>query len=65
VYSLLFEGGHRWIDARRYGRLYPISTWWPGLPNELVTDNVFKVMPIPTDECNARGLGSNCEPLGP
>jgi len=30
-----------------------------------VTDNVFKVMPIPTDECNARGLGSNCEPLGP
>jgi len=65
VYSLLFEGGHRWIDARRYSRLYPISTWWPGLPNELVTDNVFKVMPIPTDECNARGLGSNCEPLGP
>ncbi|NIM60897.1 MAG: RagB/SusD family nutrient uptake outer membrane protein, partial [Acidobacteria bacterium] len=20
-YSLLFEGGHRWIDMRRYGRL--------------------------------------------
>ncbi len=21
LYSLMFEGGHRWIDARRYGRL--------------------------------------------
>ena len=65
VYSLLFEGGHRWIDARRYGRLYPIPLVWPGLPNELTSDAVFKVMPIPTDECSARSLPSNCNPLAP
>ena len=65
VYSLLFEGGHRWIDARRYGRLYPNPPAWPGLPNELTSDNVFKVMPIPTDECSARSLAANCSPLGP
>ncbi len=65
VYSLLFEGGHRWIDARRYGRLYAIPGVWPGLPNEIATDTVFKVMPIPTDECSARGLPANCTPLFP
>jgi hypothetical protein len=65
VYSLLFEGGHRWIDARRYGRLYAIPGVWPGLPNAVVGDTVFKAMPIPTDECSARGLPSNCHPLSP
>jgi len=65
VYSLLFEGGHRWIDARRYGRLYPNLPAWPGLPNELPSDNVFQVMPIPTDECSARSLAANCTPLAP
>jgi starch-binding outer membrane protein, SusD/RagB family len=64
VYSLLFEGGHRWIDARRYGRLFPIPGW-PGLPNEVPTDQIFKVMPIPTNECSARGLPDNCTPLTP
>ncbi len=65
VYSLLFEGGHRWIDARRYGRLYSIPGVWPGLPNAVAGDTVFKVMPIPTDECSARGLPANCTPLFP
>ena len=55
VYSLLFEGGHRWIDARRYGRL-------ASLPNPVVGDNIFRVMPIPSDECGARSLPANCTP---
>jgi len=55
VYSLLFEGGHRWIDARRYGRL-------SSLPNPVAGDNVFSVMPIPSDECGARALPANCTP---
>ncbi len=58
LYSLLFEGGHRWIDARRYGRL-------SSLPNPVATDQIFKVMPIPTDECTARSLAANCTPLAP
>ena len=58
VYSLLFEGGHRWIDARRYGRLQ-------SLPNPVAGDNIFGAMPIPTDECSARGLAVNCHPLTP
>jgi len=58
LYSLLFEGGHRWMDARRYGRL-------SSLPNEVPTDQIFKAMPIPTDVCSARGLPANCTPLFP
>jgi len=58
LYSLLFEGGHRWIDARRYGRLAT-------LPNPVAGDNIFRVMPVPSDECSARGLGANCTPLAP
>ncbi len=58
MYSLLFEGGHRWIDARRYGRL-------SSLPNPVAGDNIFRVMPIPSDECSARALPANCTPLTP
>jgi hypothetical protein len=53
LYSLMFEGGHRWIDARRYGRLgtLPLDrTTRPGLP----PDAVFSTLPIPTDEVLAR-----------
>ncbi|MEM9488597.1 MAG: RagB/SusD family nutrient uptake outer membrane protein, partial [Myxococcota bacterium] len=48
-YSLLMEGGHRWIDMRRFGRL-----------DELLEDdesgglNVHQQFPIPVDEANAR-----------
>jgi len=53
LYSLLFEGAHRWIDARRYGRLgtLPIDRGpRPGTP----PDQVFSTLPIPTDETNPR-----------
>ncbi|HEY7502903.1 MAG TPA: RagB/SusD family nutrient uptake outer membrane protein [Gemmatimonadales bacterium] len=43
VYSLMFEGAHRWIDARHYGRL-------DSLPLDRAGDVVFSTLPIPTDE---------------
>lgn len=43
LYSLMFEGAHRWIDARHYGRL-------DQLPVDRSTDQVFPTLPIPTDE---------------
>ena len=43
LYSLMFEGAHRWIDARHYGRL-------DQLPVDRGTDVVFATLPIPTDE---------------
>jgi starch-binding outer membrane protein, SusD/RagB family len=46
-YSLLFEGGHRWIDARRYGRLAT-------LPKAVQTHNVHSRFPYPEAECLAR-----------
>ncbi len=47
LYSMMFEGGYRWIDARRYGRL---ST----LPVDRPDDLVFSTLPIPSDETNPR-----------
>ncbi len=62
LYSLLFEGGHRWIDARRYGALVGPRD---SLPN-LTGDNIFTALPVPSWECNARGLANNCiPPLAP
>lgn len=46
-YSLLFEGGHSWIDARRYGRLSQ-------LPLDLPTHTHHQWYPIPEAEMNAR-----------
>ena len=46
-YSLLFEGGHRWIDTRRFGLL---ST----LPKALPTHTVPSRFPFPEAECLAR-----------
>jgi hypothetical protein len=43
LYSLMFEGAHRWIDARHYGRL-------DALPVDRTGDIVFPTLPIPTDE---------------
>jgi starch-binding outer membrane protein, SusD/RagB family len=45
-YSLLWEGGHRWIDLRRYGRL---ST----LPLDLPNHRRFDKMPFPAEDCAA------------
>jgi len=44
-YSLLFEGGHRWIDLRRFGRELPLDS-----PKH--TRNVR--FPVPQAECDAR-----------
>ena len=44
-YSLLFEGGHRWIDLRRLGQPIPLDR---------TTDIPNVRFPIPLPECNAR-----------
>ncbi|MFQ5889024.1 MAG: RagB/SusD family nutrient uptake outer membrane protein [Gemmatimonadota bacterium] len=46
-YSLLFEGGHRWIDMRRHGRLNQ-------LPLDQPNHTIHSEFPIPVDETNAR-----------
>ena len=42
-YSLFAEGGHRWIDMRRFNKL-------DELPSERPQDNVFKQFPTPAAE---------------
>jgi starch-binding outer membrane protein, SusD/RagB family len=56
-YSLLWEQGTRWIDARRFNRLRDIVNELPAFPN------VPSVMPLPKGECDQRGLPDNCQPL--
>lgn len=46
-YSLFFEYGHRWVDARRYNRLGELK-------RQLASHRVFPLVPIPVDECNQR-----------
>lgn len=54
--SLLFEGGHRWIDMRRWGRL-------DQLPLDDESHRVHAFFPIPTAEVDARGGGGlTCQP---
>ena len=55
-YSLLWEQGTRWIDARRFNRMGDIPKQPP------TGGNVAKVMPIPDPECSARGLAPSCTP---
>jgi len=65
-YSLLWEQGTRWTDARRFGRLTDI-------PVAVPSGNVPSVMPVPQSECDARGLTASevipdvltCTPLTP
>jgi starch-binding outer membrane protein, SusD/RagB family len=46
-YSLLYEGGHSWIDFRRYGRTADLTSFdRPGPP----PDVIFATLPIPTPE---------------
>ncbi|MBW3654934.1 MAG: RagB/SusD family nutrient uptake outer membrane protein [Gemmatimonadetes bacterium] len=52
-YSLLMEGGHSWIDARRFGRL-------GSLPRDVATHTVVPAWQIPESECLARELASPC-----
>lgn len=46
-YSLLWEGGHSWLDRRVYGKLSE-------LPKALPTHRIFEVMPFPLADCQAR-----------
>jgi hypothetical protein len=46
-YSLLFEGGHRWIDLRRHGRL-------ADLPLDRPEHHIHAAFPIPLEETDAR-----------
>jgi hypothetical protein len=46
-YSLLFEGGHRWIDMRRYLQL-------PFLPKDKPEHFIHERFPIPVAETDAR-----------
>ncbi|MGE0554421.1 MAG: RagB/SusD family nutrient uptake outer membrane protein [Gemmatimonadales bacterium] len=55
LYSLLWEQGVRWTDARRFNL---INT----LPVDRAGDQIFPSMVIPQDECNARGLQPPCAP---
>jgi len=48
-YSLLWEQGTRWIDARRFGLLATI-------PADVTNGNVPEMMPVPSTECDARNL---------
>ena len=50
-YSLLFEGGHRWIDLRRFERPLPLD-----MPSHV--QNVR--YPFPQAECNARPNEPRC-----
>ena len=43
-YSLWWEGGHRWLDARHYGRLGQ-------LPQDLPAHRIFEVLPYSNSEC--------------
>jgi hypothetical protein len=47
LYSLLFEGGHRWVDMRRFGRL-------DKLPLDRPEHHLQVAMPIPLEETDAR-----------
>lgn len=53
TYSLLFEGGHRWIDYRRFNRLNQ-------LPPVVAGAIIPAAFPIPRDECLARELPVPC-----
>src|SRR5262249_47475423 len=55
-FSLLFEGGHRWIDARRLKQLstLPIFVDTDPMTNQPLPDMLNVRFPIPLSECNAR-----------
>ena len=50
-YSLMFEGGHSWIDYRRYGRTADLKSFDRVGPPP---DVIFPTLPIPTAEVQAR-----------
>jgi hypothetical protein len=55
-FSLLWEQGTAWIDARRFDRLGTI-------PLGVTQGSVPALMPVPAAECSARSLSGTCTPL--
>ncbi|MFN0179493.1 MAG: RagB/SusD family nutrient uptake outer membrane protein [Gemmatimonadales bacterium] len=55
LYSLLWEQGTRWVDARRFGLKAT-------LPNDRAGDLIHDTMLVPAAECDARGLSVPCAP---
>jgi hypothetical protein len=51
TYSLLFEQGTRWVDARRYGRLAQL----PKVNLNAIAEQIFPYVMLPDAECNQRG----------
>jgi hypothetical protein len=51
TYSLLFEQGTRWVDARRYGRLAQL----PKSNLSAIAEQIFPYVMFPDAECNQRG----------
>jgi hypothetical protein len=67
TYSLLWEQGTRWVDARRYNRIGPndgaVRGGAPGstaLPIDRASDVVHTQMLVPAAECDARRLPVPC-----
>jgi len=46
-YSLVWEGGHTWLDMRHYGLLAT-------LPKAVSTHHIFEIMPYPLADCQGR-----------
>jgi len=56
-YSLFWEGGHRWIDWRLYGKLLE-------LPRDLPTFKIISRFPLPQAECLPRNpVPAGCAPV--
>ncbi len=56
-YTLFWEGGHRWIDMRRYGKLNE-------LPRDLPTHKIISRFPLPQAECLPRNpTPAGCAPV--
>lgn len=54
LFSLLYEGGHRWIDLRRYGRLAISPAGDLPISRAGGAEVVFLTFPVPRDEVLAR-----------
>ena len=69
-YSLLWEGGYSWFDARKYGVLGNLNHGtFTGIPGDVVhngdpTQVVFQYARLPDNECNARGIAINATAAG-
>ena len=55
LFSLLYEGGHRWIDLRRYNRLALAPAGeLPATRAGGAAESVFQTLPVPRAEILAR-----------